>query len=104
MIELFNSSTESCDGLYQMLPAESSDYANRYLPGLLGEDGLVGSWYAKLTNGAIKGDVMAPITEGVIRLATSDNTLTIEYGCKDDAGNNITGSVSGTVTIKDLRE
>lgn len=104
MIELFNSSTDSCDGLYQMLPAESSDYANRYLPGLLGSDGLVGSWYAKLSNGAIKGDVMAPITEGVIRLATSGNTLTIEYGCKDDAGNNITGSVSGTVTVKDMRE
>lgn len=104
MIELFNSSTESCDGLYQMLPAESSDYANRYLPGLLGSDGLVGSWYAKLSNGAIKGDVMAPITEGVIRLATSGSTLTIEYGCKDDAGNNITGSVSGSVTVKDMRE
>lgn len=104
MIELFNSSTESCDGLYQMLPAESSDYANRYLPGLLGSDGLVGSWYAKLSNGAIKGDVMAPITEGVIRLATSGSTLTIEYSCKDDAGNNITGSVSGSVTVKDLRE
>ena len=104
MLELFNSSTESCDGLYQMLPPESSDYANRYLPGMLGSDGLVGSWYAKLSNGTIKGDVMAPMTEGAIRLTTDGDTLTIEYGCKDDAGNDITGSVSGALTIKDMRE
>ena len=104
LVEVFNDSTEKCDGLYQMFDPDSTNYANTYIPGLLGDDGLVGSWYAKLTNGAIKGDVMAPITEGVIRLTTSGSTLTIEYGCKDDAGNDITGSVSGSVTVKDMRE
>lgn len=103
MVEVFNSSTEKCDGLYQMLVPDSSNYANTYIPGMV-NNGLIGTWYATVTNGKISGDSWAPMAEGVIRLATSGNTLTIEYGCKDDAGNNITGSVSGTVTVKDLRE
>lgn len=103
MVEVFNSSTEKCDGLYQMLVPDSSNYANTYIPGMV-NNGLIGTWYATVTNGKISGDSWAPMTEGVIRLATSGNALTIEYGCKDDAGNNITGSVSGTVTVKDLRE
>ena len=104
MVDVFTASTESCAGLYQMMDIDGKDYANRYLPGLLGEDGLVGSWYAKLTNGTIKGDVMAPMAEGVIQLVVEGDTLRIEYGCKDDAGNNITGSVSGKFTIEDKRE
>ncbi|MBQ5829307.1 MAG: BACON domain-containing protein [Alistipes sp.] len=103
MVEVFNSSTEKCDGLYQMLVPDSSNYANTYIPGMV-NNGLIGTWYATVTNGKISGDSWAPMAEGVIRLATSGNALTIEYGCKDDAGNNITGSVSGTVTVKDLRE
>lgn len=104
MVDVFNASVESCAGLYQMMDIEGADYANRYLPGLIGEDGLVGSWYAKLSGGTIKGDVMAPMGEGAIRIVVEGDSLTIEYGCKDDAGNNITGSVAGTVTVKDLRE
>lgn len=104
MVELFNGSTTSADGLYQMLDTESSDYANRYLPGMFGEGGLVGSWYAKLTNNSIKGDVWAPLNGGMIRIATEGDNLTIEFGCKDDAGNNITGTVSGSVSVKDMRE
>lgn len=103
LVEVFNSSTEKCDGLYQMLVPDSTNYANTYIPGMV-NNGLIGTWYAAVTNGKISGDSWAPMTEGAIRLATSGNTLTIEYGCKDDAGNNITGSVSGTVTVKDLRE
>lgn len=103
IVECFNSSTTSPDGLYQIFDIESSDYANRYLPGMLGSEGLVGSWYAKLTNNSIKGDVWAPLTDGVIRVASEGNNLTIELGCKDDAGNNITGAVSGAVTIADAR-
>ena len=104
MVDVFNASTESCAGLYQMMDIDGKDYTNRYLPGLVGEDGLVGSWYAKLTDGTIKGDVMAPMAEGVIQLVVEGDNLRIEYGCKDDAGNNITGSVSGKFTVKDLRE
>lgn len=103
LVEVFNSSTEKCDGLYQMLVPDSTNYANTYIPGMV-NNGLIGTWYAAVTNGKISGDSWAPMTEGAIRLATSGNTLTIEYGCKDDAGNNISGSVSGTVTVKDLRE
>lgn len=104
MIEVFTPSTTSFDGIYQMLDPEAQDYTNRFIPGMIGEDGLVGTWYAKVTDGSIKGDVMAPMGDGIIRLTTSGNTLTIEYGCKDDAGNNITGKVSGALTINDMRE
>ena len=103
MVEVFNTSTDKCDGLYQMLVPDSSNYANTYIPGMV-NSGLVGTWYAKVANGKFSGDAWAPICEGAIRLATSGNTLTIEYGCKDDWGNNITGSVSGNVTIEDMRE
>ena len=103
MVEVFNSSNETCDGLYQMLDPDSSNYANTYIPGMI-NNGLIGTWYAKVANGNISGDAWAPMCEGAIRLSTSGNTLTIEYGCKDDWGNDITGSVSGSVTIQDMRE
>lgn len=95
--EVFTTNSASCDGIYQALPADSKDYNNRFIPGLIGNDGLVGSWYAKLTDNTIKGDVMAPLSGGIIRITTEGNTLTIELGCKDDAGNNITGSVKGNI-------
>ncbi len=97
-IEVLSPSTEKCDGIYQALAASGvTDYANKFIPGLIGEDGLVGTWYAKLTNNVIKGDVMAPITEGMVQIITEGNDITINYSCKDDAGNNITGSVKGTI-------
>ena len=95
--EVFTSNAESCDGIYQVLPADSKDYINKFIPGLFGEEGLIGSWYAKLTNNTIKGDVMAPMSSGMIRITTESNAMTIELGCKDDAGNNITGSVKGNI-------
>ena len=95
--EVFTSNAGSCDGIYQVLPADSKDYNNRFIPGLIGSDGLVGSWYAKLTDDTIKGDVMAPMSSGMIRITTEGNAMTIELGCKDDAGNNITGSIKGNI-------
>ena len=95
--EVFTTNSTSCDGIYQVLPADSKDYNNRFIPGLIGSDGLVGSWYAKLTDDTIKGDVMAPMSSGMIRITTEDNAMTIELGCKDDAGNNITGSIKGNI-------
>ena len=95
--EVFTTNSASCDGIYQVLPADSKDYNNRFIPGLIGSDGLVGSWYAKLTDDTIKGDVMAPMSSGMIRITTEDNAMTIELGCKDDAGNNITGSIKGNI-------
>ena len=102
MVEVFNSSTTSPDGLYQMLDVESSDYANRFLPGMFG-NGLIGSWYAKLTDNVVRGDVWAPLTDGMIRITTEGENLAIELACKDDAGNNITGTVSGSVVLADVR-
>jgi hypothetical protein len=95
--EVFTTNSASCDGIYQALPADSKDYNNRFIPGLIGSDGLVGSWYAKLTDNTIKGDVMAPLSGGIIRITTEGNTLTIELGCKDDGGNNIIGTVKGNI-------
>ena len=95
--EVFTTNSASCDGIYQVLPADSKDYSNRFIPGLIGSDGLVGSWYAKLTDDTIKGDVMAPMSSGMIRITTEGNAMTIELGCKDDAGNNITGSIKGNI-------
>ena len=95
--EVFTANSASCDGIYQVLPADSKDYNNRFIPGLIGSDGLVGSWYAKLTDDTIKGDVMAPMSSGMIRITTEGNAMTIELGCKDDAGNNITGSIKGNI-------
>ena len=95
--EVFTTNSASCDGIYQVLPADSKDYNNRFIPGLIGGDGLVGSWYAKLTDDTIKGDVMAPMSSGMIRITTEGNAMTIELGCKDDAGNNITGSIKGNI-------
>lgn len=95
--EVFTTNSASCDGIYQVLPADSKDYNNRFIPGLIGSDGLVGSWYAKLTDDTIKGDVMVPLSGGIIRITTEGNAMTIELGCKDDAGNNITGSIRGNI-------
>ncbi len=96
-VEVLSPSAEKCDGIYQALAASGvTDYANKFIPGLIGEDGLVGTWYAKLTNNVIKGDVLAPISEGMIQIITEGNTITINYSAKDDAGNNITGSVVGS--------
>jgi hypothetical protein len=95
--EVFTTNSASCDGIYQVLPADSKDYNNRFIPGLIGNDGLVGSWYAKLTDNTIKGDVMAPLSGGIIRITTEGNAMTIELGCNDDAGNAITGTVKGNI-------
>lgn len=97
-VEVLAPSADSFDGIYQALASSGvTDYANKFIPGLLGSDGLVGTWYAKLTNGVIKGDVMAPIVEGLIQIVTEGDAITINYSCKDDAGNDITGSVKGNI-------
>ena len=97
-VEILAPSADSFDGIYQVLASSGvTDYANKFIPGLLGSDGLVGTWYAKLTDGSIKGDVMAPIVDGMIQIVKDGNAITINYSCKDDAGNDITGSVKGNL-------
>ena len=100
-VEVLAPSAEKFDGIYQALESSGvTDYANKFIPGLIGEDGLLGTWYAKLTDNTIKGDVLAPMVGGMIQLTTENNTLTINYSAKDDAGNNITGYVSGSLEAK----
>ena len=100
-VEVLAPSAEKFDGIYQALESSGvTDYSNKFIPGLIGEDGLIGTWYAKLTDGVIKGDVLAPMVGGMIQLTTENNTLTINYSAKDDAGNNITGYVSGSLEAK----
>lgn len=96
-VEVLSPSAESYDGIYMVLaPSGVTDYSNKFIPGLIGE-GLIGTWYAKLTDGVIKGDVMAPMVDGLIQIITEGDAVTINYSCKDDAGNNITGSVKGNL-------
>ena len=96
-VEVMAPSADKFDGIYSALASSGvTDYANKFIPGLLG-DGLVGTWYAKLTDNVIKGDVMAPMVEGMIQIVTDGGAITINYSCKDDAGNNITGSVKGNL-------
>jgi hypothetical protein len=96
-VEVMTPNANSCSGIYSALASSGvTDYSNKFIPGLLG-DGLVGTWYAKLTDNVIKGEAMAPIVEGIIQIDIQGTRATINYSCKDDAGNNITGSVSGTM-------
>jgi hypothetical protein len=98
MLEFFAASSETPAGIYNHFAGTSGEnYENKFISGFIGEDGLVGSWYAKLTDNTIKGDVMAPLSSGMIRITTEGNAMTIELGCKDDAGNEITGSVKGNI-------
>ena len=102
MLELFSASTESPAGLYTKLTGNVNEsYENKFLPGVIG-DGLVGTWYAKLTGGTIKGDVMAPIADGIIQVVVDGSTATINYSAKDDAGFKIEGSVSGNYSVENI--
>jgi hypothetical protein len=58
----------------------------------------VGSWYAKLTDGVIKGNVWAPIVDGIVKVAVEGSTATISYSAIDDAGYKVEGTVSGAYT------
>ncbi|MBR5201001.1 MAG: BACON domain-containing protein [Alistipes sp.] len=95
-VEIMAPSAEKFDGIYSALASSGvTDYANKFIPGLIGSDGLVGTWYAKLSDGVIRGEAMAPMVEGMIQIQTEGDVITINYSCKDDAGNSITGSVKG---------
>lgn len=99
LLEIFTSSAETPAGTYTK--ATGSDYASKYIPGYIDEEGLQGTWYAKLTAGSIKGDVLAPIADGFFQIAVNETSATITYAAKDDAGNKIEGSISGAFSIKE---
>jgi hypothetical protein len=100
-VEVLAPSAEKFDGIYQALASSGvTDYSNKFIPGLIGEEGLLGTWYAKLTDNTIKGDVLAPMVGGMIQLVSDGDTITINYSCNDDAGNNITGYVKGNIVAQ----
>ncbi|MBO5890632.1 MAG: hypothetical protein J6Q28_04295 [Alistipes sp.] len=104
MLELLSASTESPAGLYtQLTGALNEGYENKFIPGFL-EDGLQGTWYAKLTNNTIKGDVMAPVVTGIIQVVIDESGATINFSNKDDAGFKIEGSISGKYTLNVIEE
>ena len=84
--------------------ANTMDYDNKFFSGMLGEDGLLGTWYALLTNGVIKGEKLAPMISGILRISETDGVATIEYNCLDDAGNEMLGTVSGTMSIMNVNQ
>lgn len=101
MFEVFTSSAESPTGIFSKLTGATNErYEEKYVPGYISEKGLMGTWYAKLTNGSIKGDVMAPIADGLIQITVTGNAISINISSSDDAGNKIEGSISGTYTEK----
>lgn len=104
MLELLSASTESPAGYYTQLTGVLNEgYENKFIPGFL-EDGLQGTWYAKLTNETIKGDVMAPVVTGIIHVLIDESGATINFSNKDDAGFKIEGSISGKYTLNVIEE
>lgn len=99
LLELFAASSESPAGIYNPLTgATGESYQNKFVAGFIGEDGLVGSWYAKLTDGTIKGDVMAPVVDGLVQVVVDGTSAKINYSATDDAGYKVEGSISGSYT------
>lgn len=101
MLEFFSANSSSPAGIYTAFT--EGQFENKFIPGFI-NNGLVGTWYAKLTNGTIKGDVMAPIVDGLVKVTVNGNTATIEYSAYDDAGNKIAGSISGSYTKAEPEE
>lgn len=104
MLELLAASTENPSGLYTPLTgAVNEGYENKFIIGYL-DEGLQGTWYAKLTNNVIKGDVMAPIAAGIIQVVVEQGNATINFSAKDDAGFKVEGSISGSFTLDSIEE
>ncbi|MBQ6613157.1 MAG: hypothetical protein IIX19_05480 [Alistipes sp.] len=103
MLEIFTASANSPAGVYTALAASDNNYSNKFIPGII-SDGMAGTWYAKLTNGAIKGDVMAPFVDGLVKIEVAGNTATISYSVRDDAGNQFDCTVSGSYTKTEVEK
>ena len=60
------------------------------------------SWYAELDGGYISGSY-APLAGGTIEFVfNEDGSQTVVLDCVDDAGNKITGTVTGTLPAETL--
>lgn len=96
ILDVFTASADSPAGIYTKLSTGSmEDYNNKFMPGLMTEQGLIGAWYTQLVDNVIKGYVMAPIVDGLIQIIIDGDTATINYSASDDGGAKIEGSISG---------
>ena len=71
---------------------------NTFVPGQLrnGYEPL-NTWTMWCESGMTTGDWGGPIADGTINFTRDGNTYTLEFDCLDDAGNAITGTLSGIV-------
>lgn len=75
---------------------------NTARPGVIENGYLAGCWYTELSDGYISG-AYAPMVEGTITVTlNADGTQTYTLDCVDDAGNKITGTVTGSTMTSAL--
>lgn len=102
MLDLLADSADNCNGLYSVL-SNATDYSYKFLPGVIGADGLACSWYAKFNSGKL-GSTIAPLAGGIIKIeqAGSGNAK-ITLSCTDDTGNKIEATIDGSIEVVDMQ-
>lgn len=87
-----------CSASYSIIT--ETDYINSFVPGYIQEDNgenyILGCWYCELDAEGYISDVMAPFAGGTFEIKVNGSTATITLNCVDDAGNKITGTISGS--------
>lgn len=78
---------------------DDSDYFYTFFPGAIEQESLRGAWYLEMEGGAV-GTIMAPIADGRIVIAESeDGVTTFSFDCIDDAGHKIMGTIGTRVAL-----
>lgn len=95
---LTDANIADCSASYSIIT--ETDYINSFMPGYIkeydGEQYILGCWYCELDAEGYIGDVMAPFVGGTFEIKVNGSTATITLNCVDDAGNKITGTISGS--------
>lgn len=95
---LTDANIADCSASYRIIT--ETDYINSFMPGYIeeyeGQNYILGCWYYELDAEGYIGDVMAPFNGGTFEIKVNGSTATITLNCVDDAGNKITGTVSGS--------
>ena len=95
---LTDANIADCSASYRIIT--ETDYINSFMPGYIeeyeGQNYILGCWYYELDAEGYIGDVMAPFAGGTIKIEVKGSTATITLNCVDDAGNKITGTISGS--------
>lgn len=81
---------------------EASAYDYTFVPGEVSGGYLTGSWYAILDNGDLT-DTSAALVSGTVEFVfNEDGSKSVVLDCVDNAGNKITGTVTGTLSAETL--